>query len=906
MKKEKHQVKNKFLKKAILLMIIIIWAGVLNMSCLIANTEDDTMPKIISTTYGTEELVVADVMAKSPAYPVDATGARDSTLGIQNALLDCYYNGGGTVYLPKGKYKVTGNIMIPPFTALRGDYNDPDGSKFNGEYGTVIYADVAVSEDNFPSLFSVGGSSAVIGLTVFYPKQDAANVKPYPYTFEIPSFASANGHADHMAPTIRNITLINSYKGICASITPKGTLISAANEQIHLENIKGTVLMKGAELYNSSEYGVVRNITFNNSYWANAVSYMKPPVKEKIDQFTKKYGLGLQMGDLEWVQFSNISLADYKIGVRLFDGLRRHIAGQPEIYFIGQFYRLNISNTTTAVRVDNMFPNFGVTFAECNLEGSVYSIHNEDLSNSLIKLVDTALRGSTNGVRIQRSGGDSTYKTMKNSGQLPDSAIPVEPKPGNRLFNVVTGYGADKTGQYDCSQAIQNALDDAREKGGGIVYLPAGYYRVTKALTVYKNTELRGCGASASRDEIGMSKGTLIFANYGYTDQESSAKTGTALITLRENNAGVRGLRIIYPENEPDTSTGAIRLHSYTIRGMANSNYVINASLAGSTYGIEFKGTSSAPLQNPMVRNVSGTYYRQGISMTYTTNGHIEEALSNATVVGRNGLVSIFPKLFSSNWPSDENGKIGKVYDLITRPNSHFIVVNESSNLTIGNSFTFASKKVVTSVNSSVKIYNSAGDNLYPSGGALFDITGGSLTGVNLMRYSGTALINNGGSVNLFNRISLLENTDKDIVSNKEIEPSAVTGSSQNVDDLPLKYSYVAKADSQGGSDNNTSSGNAGSDSQNTTKSNNGTSKNGTNNSAGGNGEKTSGTSGQANNSSGSNTPDSHGNAGNGGNGSNTPASVLIPVLIAAGALIIAGAGTFGFVYMKKKKKKQQ
>lgn len=808
--------RSRFFTKIAVIYITTCIVATMGISCATVTSEEKTMPNIINTTFVTEEIVVADIIAASPAYAIDPTGSTDSTQGITKALDDCFAAGGGTVFLPKGKYRITKNITIPPFTALRGDYNDPDSSKFNGDYGTVILADVAVSESSFPGLFTIGGSSGAIGLTIYYPNQTTKNIKPYPYTFEIPSFASKLGHANHMAPTIRNVTMINSYKGICASITTKGGLISGANEMIHLENIKGTVLFKGAELYNSSEYGVVRNITFNNSYWSNTASYFNPPSKDSIDAFTSVYGIGMQLGDLEWVQFSNVTLADYKIGIRLFDGLRRHIQGQPEIYFIGQFYRLNITNTTTAVRIDNMFPNFGVTFAESFLQGSLFSIRNEDLTNSLVKIVGTKLKGDTNGIKILQSGGEDAYADLKASKSLPDGQIRIEPNPPKRFYNAVETYGADKTGTNDCSLPIQNALDAAKASGGGIVYLPAGYYRVTKALTVYANTELRGSAASATRDEIGMSKGTLILANFGYTDTEANAKTGTALITLKGNNAGVRGLRVIYPDNEPNTDTGAVRLHSFTIRAVADNNYVINASLVGAAYGMQFIGTSAKPLLNPSVRNVSGTYYRQGISFIYTKDGQIEEALSNASVVVRNGLTDFAPEFLPYTWPSDENGKIREVNDLITRPNSHFILADNSSNLKIGNSFTFGSKKVVTMSNSSVKIYNSAGDNLYPSGGALFDITGGSLTAVNIMRYSGSPLINNGGTVNIFNRISLQENNEKDIVSNNPVLASYVDGIEKTTDDLPIPYVYKEEVDSSASESEYSSSGSVASASNST------------------------------------------------------------------------------------------
>jgi hypothetical protein len=39
-------------------------------------------------------------------------------------------------------------------------------------------------------------------------------------------------------------------------------------------------------------------------------------------------------------------------------------------------------------------------------------------------------------------------------------------------------YNADRTGQRDCTAALQKALDDVAAARGGVVFLPAGRYRV--------------------------------------------------------------------------------------------------------------------------------------------------------------------------------------------------------------------------------------------------------------------------------------------------------------------------------------------------------------------------------------------------------------------------------------------
>jgi Endopolygalacturonase len=79
--------------------------------------------------------------------------------------------------------------------------------------------------------------------------------------------------------------------------------------------------------------------------------------------------------------------------------------------------------------------------------------------------------------------------------------VPV-PTVSGPIHNVVTGYGADPTGATDSTAAIQAAIDAAGAAGGGVVYLPAGTYKVAPpqessaaSLLINKpNIVLRGAG----------------------------------------------------------------------------------------------------------------------------------------------------------------------------------------------------------------------------------------------------------------------------------------------------------------------------------------------------------------------------------------------------------------------------
>lgn len=75
------------------------------------------------------------------------------------------------------------------------------------------------------------------------------------------------------------------------------------------------------------------------------------------------------------------------------------------------------------------------------------------------------------------------------------------PQIAGPIFNAVTAYGADPTGNRDSTPEIQSAIDAAAAAGGGVVFLPVGTYSVSRpggnpfCLRIQNsNVVLRGAG----------------------------------------------------------------------------------------------------------------------------------------------------------------------------------------------------------------------------------------------------------------------------------------------------------------------------------------------------------------------------------------------------------------------------
>ncbi|MBD0379791.1 right-handed parallel beta-helix repeat-containing protein [Paenibacillus sedimenti] len=104
------------------------------------------------------------------------------------------------------------------------------------------------------------------------------------------------------------------------------------------------------------------------------------------------------------------------------------------------------------------------------------------------------------------------------------AAIPATVEEIKSMYNVMDAkYGAIGNGIADDSLAIQKALDQAKNAGGGTVFFPKGTYKTTRNLYIYNNTNLVGYSAKISKTDGGL----------GYT---------VLMIMARQNNITIEGL----------------------------------------------------------------------------------------------------------------------------------------------------------------------------------------------------------------------------------------------------------------------------------------------------------------------------------------------------------------------------
>ncbi|HQO36681.1 MAG TPA: glycosyl hydrolase family 28-related protein, partial [bacterium] len=220
---------------AILSSILFFCGSAIGVVCAqdILSTESKTLARWIVTDFG----AVGD-------------GKTDSTRAIQNALDAAGENGGGEVFLPVGNYVLESSVRIPSGVTLQGIWNAPHHSTIT--LGSALWIKHGKNQEDGPAAIDLSPSSALRGVTIYYPEQSPDKIIPYSYAI----------HGRGMNPTVENVTFINVYQGIDFG--------SKAHELHTIRYLYGCVLRRGIYINQCTDIGRIENVHFNPHYWARA------------------------------------------------------------------------------------------------------------------------------------------------------------------------------------------------------------------------------------------------------------------------------------------------------------------------------------------------------------------------------------------------------------------------------------------------------------------------------------------------------------------------------------------------------------------------------------------------------------------------------------------------------------
>jgi len=274
-----------------------------------------------------------------------ADGKADDSGAIQKALDAAAKDRGGVVDMPKGLYRVAGSLKIPPGVCLRGEWQAPHHA--NTEHGTVILATGSAGKEDGPALISLQQSSAVKGITVFYPDQDPKAVKPYPWTIQ----------GSGMHGSVIDVTLVNPYKGIDFGTHP--------NELHYIRNVFGCPLKVGIFIDKTTDIGRVENVHFNPHAWGRCAFNDKAKGEgwKALCAYLEENLVGFEIGKTDWEYMANCFVIFPKIGLHFV----KTQAGEPNAVLT----QCGSDIGPIAVQVDASQAHAGVAFNNCQFMATV-------------------------------------------------------------------------------------------------------------------------------------------------------------------------------------------------------------------------------------------------------------------------------------------------------------------------------------------------------------------------------------------------------------------------------------------------------------------------------------------------------------------------------------------------------
>ncbi|MGB0372667.1 MAG: hypothetical protein ACPGN3_15140 [Opitutales bacterium] len=675
---------------------------------------------------------------------IDRTGRTDVSPKITEALEALFELGGGSLYLPAGKYRLNRAIRVPPGVGLRGDFVIPGAHPVDPALNTIfcVYYGRGMAKDAKP-LVLVDGSSLIDGIVFWYPEQRASTVVEY-----APTIRHARNRGEWaINGATRNVFFVNAYTGIQFGINERATCIQLA------KNIYGTPLSSGIEVWSDADIPRLLDIDFRPDYWAAAGLDNQPVDFRVLKDYLIENAVGIYYRRSDGSALANIKIRGYNIGMKLADG---HYVGKHFInnegHYINfdirecryavwlqntknhgtQFYGSTLSGTHSGLYIENpVRRSQNAMFMKTLIEGGVAAITQEWAAepNDLFTLKFSACEfGGT----VNWTGGNLMIANSKfygsqkhlhvgpkvNSVVVADSQFSrraqIENLAGDKLqfggeqFGYVRppdySYDTDKINDYrpsqnetlyvspiddshDDSPRIQAAIDQISQVGGGYVVVMPGHYTLRSAIEVKANVELRGSLQSWQHSKFfshfsteGTPKGPILFVEHAQGNPD------LATFVLKEN-AGIDGLLFHYPGQRYDEASGEVlEEYGWLIR-MAGENSYVKHVTASNPW--RFIDSETVPSNNIYIGYCNGAPLDTGVLVGESENAFLDNVHFNSWY---------WNTVYYDNKPSkfDEETKYKAALDNWMKANTNAFVFAGSKNLEVYGSFIFCAKQAFT------------------------------------------------------------------------------------------------------------------------------------------------------------------------------------------------------------------
>jgi len=331
-------------------LLLLLFCGFLSFECAGQSTDQPGNWKLIaSDNYPTEEVGVATYTVTTD-FNADPTGEKDSREAFQTALDKLGANRrGGTLFVPAGRYRISGQLYIPTGVTMRGEWKRPE--KGQPIEGTILMVDTKGGTDSEKDAFiTMEPSTALTHLSIWYPNQNPDKITPYPPTV----LYGREGVWGNDYCNVRHVTLVNSYSGIILSRTNGGGCPN-------IYEVYGTPLLRGIEIDNIADVGRFEWIHFSPDYWAGSGLEGSPKAGSAYANWIYKNGTGIVMRRNDWSYTCFVDIEGYNKGFRT--GASIGGEGTPN----GHNYGFNLRNCETGIYVDGT-SGAGIMFTRMKIE----------------------------------------------------------------------------------------------------------------------------------------------------------------------------------------------------------------------------------------------------------------------------------------------------------------------------------------------------------------------------------------------------------------------------------------------------------------------------------------------------------------------------------------------------------
>jgi len=340
-------------------------------------------------------------------------GTTDDTHAFHFALNHMAAAGGGTVWVPAGRYVIRGTLDIPLNVELRGEWRSPEAGPVAG---TVLMAYAGRGEAEGEPFIEMHSNCAVTNLSIWYPEQSAAEPAPYPWTI-------VQRPMDLFKPfaTIQNVTLVNSWQGIRIGLAQKGS------NNWFIRQVFGTPLKAGVDLDMNIDTGRIYDVSFSPRYWEESglpgapeprarkqesrdilrirgsgftprfqrpqcgitavnrgikplplsAFLVAPEPRGSFREWLRSNGTAFRLRRQDFAHWGPMRAEGYRTGLHgsfsQIDEMEERMRQYGSAHFQGHFYRVHLTDCRVAARIEGMHE-AGVIFTDCTLEGSEQAV----------------------------------------------------------------------------------------------------------------------------------------------------------------------------------------------------------------------------------------------------------------------------------------------------------------------------------------------------------------------------------------------------------------------------------------------------------------------------------------------------------------------------------------------------